>query len=171
MSRTSGGPASPRASAGPPLRLGPQLSPIMPRCSGRDTPLAWFMRTLMRGGNRSAFLCVPGSAAGAEWEHSDVGAPERWWGASWRRGAGGRGGSDRIITCQLHVKQQSSGRWSRANRTQHFPVSFYWTPRAAVPGAWCDVWKCSGLDNCLWFFFFSAVWAVSPAHSGAFMSP
>lgn len=127
----------------------------MPRSSGRDTPLAWFTRTLMRGGNRSAFLCVPGSALVLNGNIQTSGAPERWWGASWRRGSGrGGGGSDRIITCQLHVKQQSSGRWSRANRTQRFPVGFYWTPRAAVPGAWCDVWKCSGLDNCLWFFFF-----------------
>lgn len=76
-------------------------------------------------------------SAAAEWKHSDVGSPdadEDLLGMEAGGGGSGRGG-DRIITCQLHVKQQSSGRWSCSNRTPRFPVSFYWTLRAAVPGA------------------------------------
>lgn len=74
----------------------------------------------------------------AEWEHSDVGAPDADEGlpavcVCGERG--GRGGGCRIITCQLHVQQQSSGRWNCSNRTCYFPVSVYWTPRAALPGA------------------------------------
>lgn len=64
----------------------------------------------------------------AEWKHSDVGAPDADEGlpegeGGGERCSGGVGGSDRIITCQLHVKQQSSGRWPCSNRTLYFPVS------------------------------------------------
>lgn len=156
--------------------LRPPLSPIIPHCNGpadeeassrRDTPLAWFTGTLIRGGNHLASRVS--TDYGSQWmgtfsrlvPECKLTLMRRFLRANYTWLAR----QPWVIICQLLEEQQFSGYWTWSNHAQYFKSAFI--------GNWRFLFLKGNLTvsaQCRIIIGDFSLRAVLPAHSEAFMS-